>query len=145
MIQRLQSLFYLLAALCMGGIFFLPFASSNAISEPFLGDKIYEVKDHIAMIIFGGLAILLPLGAIFLFKNRSVQLRIGILSIVVSVLLIAVSYLLFMNGSKGMAESTTINDEAGMYLPFASLILLGIANYFVKKDDKLVKSMDRLR
>jgi len=129
----------------MGGIFFLPFATSSAISEPYLGDKMYDVKDHLAMIIFGGLSILLPLLSIFLFKNRTLQLRIGILSIIASILLIAVSYLLFMNSSKAVADSTIIQDQAGMYLPFASLVLLGIANYFVKKDDKLVKSMDRLR
>ena len=42
----------------------------------------------------------------------------------------------------GQAE---ISDEAGIFSPIAALILAILANYFIKKDDKIVKSADRLR
>jgi len=38
-----------------------------------------------------------------------------------------------------------VNDGFGIYLPLIGIIMAVLANRFIKKDDKLVKSMDRLR
>lgn len=145
MIQRIQSLFYLLSAICTGGLFYFPFASSTKSATPFMDDQIYNVFDHTAMLVICGLAILIPLVAIFMFKNRSTQLRMGIFGIIAAVLLVAVAALLFMNAGQTMDSAGTVNDGVGLYLPIGSILFLALANRFVKKDENLVQSMDRLR
>lgn len=145
MIQRIQSLFYLLAAICAGGLFYFPFATSSESASPFLEDKLFNVFDHTAILIVAGLAILLPLVAIFLFKNRSTQIRLGIFTIIMAVLVVAIAALLFINGGKEMPASAQVDDSIGLYLPLGSILFALLANRFVKKDEGLVQSMDRLR
>ncbi len=145
MIQRIQSIFYLLAALCSGGLFYFPFATSNKSASPFMEDQIFNVHDHIAILIIAGLAILLPLVAIFLFKKRPVQIRMGIFTIIMAVLTVAIAALLFMNAGQEMLDSVQVDDGIGLYLPLGTIIFAALANRFVKKDETVVQSMDRLR
>jgi len=145
MIQRLQSVFLLLSALAMGALFFLPFADSDISTSQFLSDKVYDVQDHIVLSILAGGAALLSLIAIFLYKNRGTQLRIGIFATIFCILLMVTAVLLFYNEASSMAAEAQINDQAGMYLPIAALLFSGLAIHFIRKDEKLVKSMDRLR
>ncbi len=145
MIQRIQTLFYALASLATGGLFFLPFASSTKATEPYLSDKIYEIGDDPIMLGLAVIGIICPLIAIFLFKNRPVQLRIGLLTIVFNILLPLVSFMLIYNSGKAMLASAELNDEMGIFLPIVAIIFAALGNRFVKKDDNLVKSMDRLR
>ena len=49
-----------------------------------------------------------------------------------------------MQNSSDVGEKV-INDEFGMYLPVAGIIFALLAYRFIQKDNKLVKSMDRLR
>jgi len=44
-----------------------------------------------------------------------------------------------------MAQEAQVNDQFGMYLPLVGLLFSGLAIHFIRKDEKLVKSMDRLR
>ncbi len=145
MIQRIQSLFYLLAAICAGVVFLKPLASSNQSAAPYLEDQLFDVQDHTILLVVAALAVLLPFVSIFLFKNRPVQKRIGYLSIIFSLLIIVAASLLFFNVGSTMDQSVEIKDEMGLYFPVGAIIFSMIANYFVNKDDKLVSSMDRLR
>lgn len=145
MIQRIQSLFLFLASGCFFGLFGLPFASSDEVTKPFFEDLIYNVLDHPALLgitIAGGSIALIN---IFLFKNRGLQMRLSILVIICSILLaLFATYLVYQDASL-MSPGADLEDGFGVYLPPAALIF-GILSYiFVKKDEKLVKSMDRLR
>lgn len=145
MIQRIQSLFYLLAGISFAGLFKLPFATS-AISIPqYFSDQVYNVMDHIVLIGLTSIGILVSLSAIFLFKNRSLQLRMGLIAIVISILIPVVAFLLIYTEKTASTDTAQIDDGMGLYLPVLSLIFAIIGNRFVKKDDKIVKSMDRLR
>ncbi len=145
MIQRIQSIFYLLAGFSFAGLFKFPFATS-AISIPdFLSDQVYNVLDHIVLIGLTGIGVVVCLIAIFMFKNRALQMRMGLLAIVISILIPVVAFLLIYTEKTASTNTAQIDDGVGLYLPILSLIFAVVANRFVKKDDKLVRSMDRLR
>ena len=145
MIQRIQSIFYLLAGFSFAGLFKFPFATSVVSIPDYLNDQVYNVLDHIVMIALTGIGIIVSLAAIFLFRNRALQMRMGLLAIVISILIPLVAFLLLYTEKTAVNDTSSINDGIGLYLPILSLIFAVVANRFVKKDDKLVKSMDRLR
>lgn len=145
MIQRVQSIFLLLAAIAFGLLFKFPFAVSDQPTSTFLSDQVYNIQDNPALMGLAALGVILSLAALFMFKNRSLQMRLGYGLIVMSILLMVVAGLLFMNDAQTMAQSVQVSDQFGMYLPIGTLVLGFLANRFIKKDDNKVKSMDRLR
>ena len=145
MIQRIQTIFLFLFALVFGALFKVPFAISNKPSVQFLSDQIFDVTDHPVLLLLTIAGIVLAVITIFLFKKRKVQVRMGYFLIIVSILLPVVAFLLFTRASASADQTVEVSDQAGLFLPLAGVVLAGLANYFIKKDDKLVKSMDRLR
>ncbi len=145
MIQRIQTIFLLLCGGGFGALFGLPFATSANATSQFLADKIFNVQDHILLLILTGLGILLSIGSIFLFKNRALQLRMSYFLIILSILVPLCAMGLFYGEAKEMMNTGAIEDGIGIYVPIASLIFAVLASRFIKKDDNLVKSMDRLR
>ncbi len=146
MIQRIQSIFLFLASLATFGLFGLPFASTpNPINvSSIFGDSLYNLHDHIALLILFGLAGVLALIAIFLFKNRKLQLNLSRFALIANVIGLVLAIALYYNDS-GTLGAVDPSDEAGLYMPFIAVVFLGLALRFISKDEKLVKSMDRLR
>ena len=145
MIQRIQSIFLLFAALAFIALFQFPFAESDIANSGFLADKDFDVYDHPALLILAGLGALMAFLAIFLYKNRPLQIRLSYLSIIMGVLILIVASVLFYNEAAVIYEKAKIDDCIGLYMPILGLILGFIAVVFIRKDEKLVKSMDRLR
>ena len=145
MIQRIQTVFLVLTAIIFGLLFRVPFATSNKPAAQFLSDMVFDVTDHPALIGLACIGGLLALISVFMYRKRKVQLRLGYLIIVMAILLPLISFLLFTNSSASVDSSVQVYDQAGMYLPAGSILFAALANYFIKKDEKLVKSMDRLR
>ena len=145
MIQRIQSLFYLLAGFSFAGLFKFPFATSAVSIPEYLSDQVYNVMDHIVLIGLTGIGVLVSLIAIFMYNNRPLQMRLGLLAIVVSILIPLVAFILIYVEKTASTDTAQIDDGIGLYLPILSIIFAVVANRFVKKDHKLVRSMDRLR
>jgi hypothetical protein len=56
------------------------------------------------------------------------------------------SYFIAIPAAKAlMIQASNGNYEAGYYLPILSSALVAIARHYIKKDEKLVKSVDRIR
>ena len=145
MIQRIQSIFLLLASITFFLQFVFNFATSDKPSPGFLNDTVYNVSDNpvlLGLSILGGAVALI---SIFLCRNRPLQLRLGYLVIVLSILLPLVAFLLMYNEPTGLSKGVEINDGFAIYLPIIGLITTILANRYISKDNKLVKSMDRLR
>jgi len=147
MIQRVQSIFFLLAALCFGGEFLVAFAKSASTLKGLFSDQLYNLYDHPALLAICGLGAAVSLATIFLFKNRPLQKKLGYLIITLATLLPIVAILLYMNDSQAMSDTNQVEiaDSAGLYLPLGMILFAGLAVRGVSKDDKLVESMDRLR
>lgn len=145
MIQRIQSLFLMLTAGVFAVLFKFPFATSDKPSAQFLADQVFDISDHPALIGLTIIGAMLALISIFMFKNRKLQLKLGYFIIIVAILLPATAFLLFTGESASMDPTAQVYDKAGMFLPLGAILFSAFANYFIRKDDKLVKSMDRLR
>jgi len=149
MIQRIQSIFLFLASAACFGLFGLPFASTEqavATSELF-ADSEYQITDHIALIILFAGAGLLALIAIFMFKNRSLQVNLSRVSFIGAIIGFVLGLILFFND--GIVESgenlPDPTDGLGTALPILAGIFLLLAMRAINKDEKLVRSSDRLR
>lgn len=139
MIQRIQTLWLLLAALVMAGIFYFPVYKFPEGIDLTIGNNYLAIA-------LTGLSIILNLVAVFSFKNRKNQKNLCWVNILVCLGLLA---WLFYSVSAGQAQP--INTDAGGYywigafLPLVAIIFLLMARSAIRKDEKLIKSMDRLR
>lgn len=136
MIQRIQTIYLLIAFIIMG---ILPFVFPLETSST--GIKTFAT-DHLVDMILFGLSAALSLIAIFLFKNRQLQFVLGRLNIILNLILLG----LFVYHSLSVSgEVATSEKGIGMFLPIFSIVFLVLANKAIKKDEDLVKSVDRLR
>lgn len=137
MLQRIQTV-YLIAALLITGVlpFIFPLWKDN------LGTDYYFMKDTVYTALFG-LSTTLSLLSIISFKKRQNQFVIGRLNIILNLILLGLFVYRSLNLSGGTA---TVSEKGiGMFLPIVAIVFLVLANKAIKKDEDLVKSVDRLR
>jgi hypothetical protein len=137
MIQRVQSLFLLLVVILSVVLFMglpvlvrMPSATEVGLSQSAILQIMNAATGILAFV------------AIFLFKRRNLQIRAASLGMLITCVLIA---LLFFMSDTMAAPDETIHYKAGSYLPLLQLLFLFIAIRFIKKDEELVRSADRLR
>ena len=144
MLQRIQTLFLLIAGSSLFGLFALPFGTSNAQFGVVYDNQSLDLHDHTALlvgtIVTGVIAIL----AIFLFNNRNLQAKLALLTAVLCIGLLGIAYWIY-NSSMPTDNSATTQLGFGFVLPIVALIFSILASVYIKKDTKLVQSMDRLR
>jgi peptidoglycan/LPS O-acetylase OafA/YrhL len=146
MLQRIQSLFLLFAA-GLQSIQFLPqFGLLAAPPNPqhaYLADGLINGRDLSALWVLFGLGAAMSLVAIFMFKNRKQQVLVARLSIITILfaLLLTVYQVHFVQ--KLPVEGMT--PSFGLYAAVASAVLAMLAARAIRKDEKLVRSIDRLR
>ena len=136
MLQRIQSLYLLMAAgISVGLIFMFPIWETTG------GSKVYAYNELLYLMLFlgsGALSIL----SIFMFKNRKLQFVLGRLNIISNFFLLG----FFVYQSLNVSGETLVSEKGiGMFLPIISIVFLVLANKAIKKDEDLVKSVDRLR
>ena len=129
MIQRLQSLILLFsAASSLIIVFYFPVLKSTEITI-----YLTENFSYARLCVF--LSIGLNIFSIFQFRNRNRQIIINQISKLF--LSIAFIIIIFQRGE--------LNFAIGLFLFIIPYLLIFLANYFIKKDEKLVKSADRIR
>ncbi|MEP7255009.1 MAG: DUF4293 domain-containing protein [Ferruginibacter sp.] len=136
MIQRIQSLWLLLASACAFASFKFPYYSgTNAKGlSPYELNATENILLLITTVIVGGLALF----NIFLFKKRTLQLRLCVLGILLEAVLIFLYYREVKTFTQGTYSLTAI---------LHSIIVLAffLAARSINKDAKLIKDSDRLR
>jgi len=83
----------------------------------------------------------MSLASIFMFKNRKSQFVINRLNIILNFILLAV----FVYSSLTTSGEMQVSEKGVGILPIISIVFLVLANKAIKKDEDLVKSVDRLR
>jgi peptidoglycan/LPS O-acetylase OafA/YrhL len=137
MLQRKQSLWLLLAALLNSGVLYYSLWQPTFESDSF---EAVRTNNYFDLLILGVTIIVLPLLAIFMFHNRKRKIRLVLLCTFTNVVFIA-DMLVNVHFSKVKDG----NYGIGSVLPVAAIILLIIAISGIRKDEKLVRSVDRLR
>ncbi|MBZ9651099.1 DUF4293 domain-containing protein [Psychroflexus montanilacus] len=136
MIQRIQSL-YLLMAILLNGVlsFYLPLWVTSENIE------IYALSQPVAISLFS-LSVLISFITLFSFKKRKRQFVLGRINIILNFVLVGV----FAYWTLSLPGEMDISEKGiGMLLPIISIVFIALANKAIKKDEDLVKSVDRLR
>ncbi|TRX40821.1 DUF4293 family protein [Flavobacterium restrictum] len=137
MIQRIQTI-YLLLALVVTLV--LPFIFPLWVLKN--GKDFFFMFDQTYVVLFG-LSTTLSLLSIISFKKRQNQFVLGRLNMILNLILLGLFVYRSLNLSGG---TTTVSEKGiGMFLPILAIVLLVLANKAIKKDEDLVKSVDRLR
>ena len=132
MLQRIQSIYLLFASLALFALFLFPLVHNvyfNGRPVTVMAIGIYEdlngKQTHTEFFtletIITSIIAILPVLLIFLYKNRKQQIYLGYLTI------------------------NTQNWGIGLLLSSISIIFMILATKAIQRDDKLVKSADRLR
>lgn len=138
MIQRIQSVWLFLAAAFDALTFRLPFYSGDWKDDTVPAVVDLNAQSTIWFTILSVIAGALGLATIFLFRNRKLQLKLIYLGIFISVVLLALYFL-------EIGDFYTGNLALWAIFYFAILISFILAARGVRSDEKLVRSMDRLR
>lgn len=100
------------------------------------------VEDEMMLLVMFLTSALISLVTIFMFKNRKLQFVLDRLNILLNFFLLGV----FVYWSLSLPGEVDISEKGiGMFLPIISIVFLVLANKAIKKDEDLVKSVDRLR
>ncbi len=149
MIQRIQSIYLFLAIIFTSLLWLEPFDfSKNEIVEgltPALADGEYNIYDNIFFQVLAGLGILTCFFAIFLYRNRKLQIKITQASLIINMLLLIISIGMFYQGIVSFNDTVKWSPSLGWFVPILSGVCIILAMKLIQKDEKLVKSMDRLR
>ena len=142
MIQRIQSIFLLLASGACFGLLGLPMAETEqARAQGFFTDADFDVYDHWSLLALFSAAGLVLLVGIFLYQNRPAQLRIAVVGIVLILAGAVVSGIFLSQDVAASAAQVTF----GSVLPVLAIAFAILARRSIAKDEKLVRSADRLR
>ena len=125
MLQRIQTIFMLIAFTLLSFASFFGFDGDFSLT--FVGFSV---------------ASLLVFINIFLFKNRKLQIRLNYLVIL---LILIVSGLSFYQSGILSGEKKFSEKDIEWLIPLVSIVFLLTANKYIKRDEALVKSVDRIR
>jgi len=152
MIQRIQTIYFLVAEMLISILFFFPFAEIVGKEG-----KIYQLDfkefypDMVQktgwigspLFLLGAVCFLLILVTIFQYKQRVLQIRLAIIAIV---LLLSLAGLIFYYGK---SAEKMVSGAGSLNLvvlsPLIATIIIYLAIRAINKDEKLVRSIDRIR
>ena len=136
MLQRIQTIYLLCAAgVAAGLIYVFELWVTEEGSKVFADDVNYVFAAFLTSAFFSVVSI-------FRYKNRKSQFMLGRLNIILNFFLLG----FFVYQSLNVSGETAVSEKGiGMLLPIVSIVFLALANKAIKKDEDLVKSVDRLR
>ncbi|WP_033563738.1 DUF4293 domain-containing protein [Sphingobacterium sp. SYP-B4668] len=157
MLQRIQTIWLLLAGLTIFGLFLFPYlqyidvaglgrkllvtGSYTAVNGESMKEESF-ILQTLATIVLG----LLPVYIIFKFKDRKTQIKLVFLEIV---LIILFALWLYSSSSSILAATSQYlsasNIGVGFFLLPVAIIFLSMALGGIRKDEQLIKSAERLR
>ena len=143
MIQRIQTIYLLLSSIASGGLIFIFNLWISKGEKIFVLDLFSNKSISLQLIpIMFFISSILAIVNIFIFNNRKLQFVIGRILILINLFLLG---LLIYQSLMISGEISVSEKGIGMFLPILAILPLVLANNAIKKDEDLVKSVDRLR
>ena len=131
MIQRIQSIYLLVAAISMTLISFkVPVYNLN--------ETLFMAQDDTKMFVLTIVGAIFSLLGLFMFKNRKFQMKLIRLTVLIQMIIGIRIFMLFN-------KFEVVLNNSFLFLMAFTLIALIMAYRGVKKDDDLVRSVDRIR
>jgi hypothetical protein len=154
MIQRIQSLYLLIAVILVGVLFFVPVAGlsgkdgnlfwvylSGVVSEGTANGVINEKSWP--LLIYACLVLVMLVWTIFRYGNRALQIRLSYISILLLAGLTALIYYYVWNSQISLGGIYSL--KIYFSFPLVSAVFVYLAIKGIAKDEKLIKSIDRIR
>ena len=138
MIQRQQTLWLILSAVASFLSFKFPFYTGNILEDNISRFAELDGGSTFFLLVLTGASILIAGIAVFLYKDRKTQAKLTITGIVIAIALVVLYFLQVKKFTSGNFALTSI-------FVFAVLIGYIMATKGIWKDEKLVKSLDKLR
>lgn len=157
MIQRIQSLYLLLAAVLTGLTFAMPLSSflGGAAEMKLNALGFFDAEGQMVLSAYGlsalaGCAALLALVIIFLFKKRLVQFRLCVVEMVLlaGTIVFEIYYIYYIWGgvqSLGGFATAAWRMHIAALFPLFALIFAYLGLLGIRKDILLIRSLDRIR
>lgn len=145
MIQRKQSIWLLLAVLLNAAVFLGANFSIETRIQNVLQTNKYTVLQHLPSTLFILAAIVLSLIAIFLFRKRPLQMKMCLIALLATM---AYCFINWMRIKEIFANNKMISNYSfgsASITPYFAIVFILLACLGIRKDEKLVKSLDRLR
>lgn len=147
MIQRIQTIFILVAGLLTGSLYVQKFADIIVNDELHIFNAFGILKNQelisngLPITLFIGIITLLHFVAIFLFKKRILQMRI----LGFTMILLLGLFGMFFYFTYASFEEVKVAFKVAVALPVVCVILDWLAIRAIGKDEALVRSLDRIR
>jgi len=137
MIQRIQTIYLFIAFIIVA---VLPYIFPLWTLKD--GKEFFFLNNPIYVLLFG-LSTAITIYSILSFKKRQTQFVTNRLNMILNLILLG----LFVYHSLNLSgEAVAVSEKGiGMFLPILAIVFLVLANKAIKKDEDLVKSVDRLR
>lgn len=162
MIQRIQTLFLLGIAICMGIYMSVPIwekISADGTQRMLLdafGFKTFVLSEQSSwelvntsfpyyIAIASALTILVAGYSIFRYDNRLTQIKLGALIALLIMIAVGITVFIIYQNEMNFDPGVKARPQWGFFVPLVALLFNSLANRFIKRDEKLVKSVDRLR
>ena len=155
MLQRIQSIYLLLATLAIAALFIFPLLNNVYVEGQLSTIKvtgIYQdvngqqqnVKPFTALSVLTGFMAVIPLVIIFFYTNRTLQRTLCYCAMLI---LIGFSFWVSQTAKEVIGDALIGfgNYGVGVILLSLSILFIILAQKAIQRDDKLVKSADRLR
>jgi hypothetical protein len=155
MLQRIQSIYLLFASLVLFALFFFPLAHNVYVADKPVSIMVTGIfqddngaqkhtESFTALTAMTAIVALIPLVIIFLFKKRKQQI-----ALCYSAILVLIGYSFWMaqtvKNAVGSIQLDSRTMGIGLFLTSLSIVLLILAAKSIQRDEKLIKSADRLR
>jgi hypothetical protein len=156
MFQRIQTVYMFIAAVACILLFFLPVAKyahdTQGIYIFYITGIKYMIEPPVIvnfwktfpLLLILVCSVILILTAIFLYKNRKMQLWLVNIGFLLNIALIILIFLVYINHFEKHFNSLP-SYQIGIFIPLVSLVCLILASRAIRKDEAMVKSSDRLR
>lgn len=156
MIQRIQTVYLILSAFALLAMFLFPIAAFNLQQDSFYVLDVFGLKDaggnkvdvsaNFAMPVIITVTALLIIFTLFQYRNRKRQMKLGRLAyLLIAGILVALFFVIKSNAAHVPAEHAELSYGPAYFMPIVAVIFMFLANRSIRKDEELVRSLDRLR
>jgi hypothetical protein len=157
MIQRIQSVFLGIISIVMTLFLFLPIwkkadpQSGELVTVNALGmfhtkgETVIREESAIYIFILAFVAVVISVISILSYKNRPRQILLNLINSLLIAIATVAAALLISDAEKTFLPSEKGSFQIGLFLPIIALVCNMLANRFIRKDENLVRSADRIR
>lgn len=139
MLQRIQTLWLIAGLICTGLMFYLPIWNSGENT----GLDSLGAATHLYLLLIATLLGLFQIISIFFYKKRKMQIRFCNISIFITIIYVLTFFAIFLQENE--ISNLASGIQIGTILPILIIVFKFLAIKNIRKDEELIRSMNRLR